>query len=453
MKGPVTGRPVAIGLGGLCALLFALLPVGSLELTRSGLQSGELWRLWTGHFTHFGFEHLSYDLGTFVAVGALCERRAPTATRWLLALGAPALSWATLAASPQLESYRGLSGIDSMLFAAAGLSLILSGGALARRMGAVALAAFAAKTGFELAFGQPLFVNSNANFVVVPAAHGIGALLGAAPAIWSLRTKRAGAACALALASSGCATAHTQFAGTTPVPGYYTGTRWHLSALGGRRGNQPDRAPTWSYLETLLVAGVDLPLSLVADTLMAPFEFFDRNSEADRTDRLRWEALHGDETTYRATGEWLFPGPDRYLWFPESPQGGVPVNAEGAAFNTPLAHFHAVHTRTSGFFSATRSAWPVWISWADSEGIRRSIRADLADYSPGSRSFSQPIASAWMFAWTTTMVPLSLGGGPGGGPVPAGLGGLLGCRRPLRPVFRIGLRPEFGRRGDFGLKG
>lgn len=79
---------------------------------RTGVATGELWRLWTGHLCHFGWLHFLADAGLFAIIGWTLERRCPRGARGALlalplAIGA-ALYWA----APDLTRYAGLSGIN-----------------------------------------------------------------------------------------------------------------------------------------------------------------------------------------------------------------------------------------------------------------------------------------------------------------------------------------------------
>jgi rhomboid family GlyGly-CTERM serine protease len=183
------GAPLAL-LVTLAALLAALVPgaAEALELERARVAGGELWRLLSGHLVHYSREHLVLDALAFLALGLACERRAPRRTALALAAAALAIPLAVLTLQPELARYRGLSGLDSALF---GLLLGLEARAGARRAW-LAGALLAAKLGWELASGQALFVDSVAqDFVPVPLAHALGALLGLACAFLRLAPARA----------------------------------------------------------------------------------------------------------------------------------------------------------------------------------------------------------------------------------------------------------------------
>ncbi len=101
---------------------------------------------------------------------------------------APAISLAVLAVHPNLDTYRGLSGLDTALFTLAATLLWRD----ARRnhdraLAAVAkwsLGALVAKTIYELATGATLFVNSPAaGFIPLASAHAVGAIVGILAAV------------------------------------------------------------------------------------------------------------------------------------------------------------------------------------------------------------------------------------------------------------------------------
>jgi len=152
----------------LLALAAALLPGSSLELQRGGA----VWRIVTCHFTHFTYEQLAWDALVFLILGIACARRNRGAYQATLLASVLVVPIAVLMFAPEVTTYRGLSGIDSALFA---LLLTLE----SRRSWLVALCAvgFAAKLIFEMKTGSMVFV-SGAAFAPVPVAHLAGAVVG-----------------------------------------------------------------------------------------------------------------------------------------------------------------------------------------------------------------------------------------------------------------------------------
>jgi rhomboid family GlyGly-CTERM serine protease len=174
---------VTLAVSALAVAVYAA-PGGTaaVELSRAGLGDGQLWRLATGHLAHWSFEHLLWDVATFAALGAACERASRRDTAVVLLLAAPTVALMVLAARPSLATYRGLSGLDVALFA-------LLARQVGGRIGATLAAVLAAKLVYEAGAGAAVFVGHLSDAVVfVPAAHQGGAL---AAALWALAPLRA----------------------------------------------------------------------------------------------------------------------------------------------------------------------------------------------------------------------------------------------------------------------
>jgi hypothetical protein len=104
---------------------------------------------------------------------------------WTVLLSALLIPAAVWLACPELETYRGLSGVDSALLTLLAVGLLRDGlrpggrRAVAAASAAVLLG-FGAKLLYELASGAALFVDAGAaGFVPVPVAHAAGAAVGA----------------------------------------------------------------------------------------------------------------------------------------------------------------------------------------------------------------------------------------------------------------------------------
>lgn len=176
---------------GALAVVFLRLPGWSeaLEMNRAALAQGEVWRLLTGHFTHFTVDHLKWDVAVFVALGALVELRSRRHFVAVLAGGALAISLGVWRLQPQFASYRGLSGLDSVLFGYVAADIFKLARADYRRGPAaaaiLAMILFVAKIVFELVTDRAFFVNNEAAFAPVPLAHLIGVVVGMA-ACWKI---------------------------------------------------------------------------------------------------------------------------------------------------------------------------------------------------------------------------------------------------------------------------
>lgn len=160
----------------LLAVLVAtanLLPGDAVEWRRDAIGHGELWRLMTGQLCHWSGLHLAGNLAAVAAIGVIAGR---PIRRWLAALplAAPLLSLFLLIAAPELESYRGLSGLVGVLVAGA----VLEGGTPGRLLGV----AYLGKLVFDAATGSGSALLP-AGIEVTWAAHLGGVLIGTALAL------------------------------------------------------------------------------------------------------------------------------------------------------------------------------------------------------------------------------------------------------------------------------
>jgi rhomboid family GlyGly-CTERM serine protease len=158
------------------------------ELSRTAVADGEWWRVVTGHLTHWNLDHLFWDAATFFGLAAVCMWRRPVTTVAAVLVGGIVISATVLAAHAELETYRGLSGLDTALFTLMATMIYQE----ARRDGDRALgaaakwavAALVAKTTYEVLTGATLFVDSEgAGFVPLASAHAAGAVVGFLAAI------------------------------------------------------------------------------------------------------------------------------------------------------------------------------------------------------------------------------------------------------------------------------
>jgi len=176
--------PLTIGVS-LFALGAAFAPRmgGWLEFNRSAVMAGEWWRILTGHFVHWNLDHLMWDLLVFVVLSAMCERR--NQMRFVVTLSAAAvlISAATWWLLPDVASYRGLSGLDTAIFALLAVSNLQECWQRRQWLGVAVVSglvvALAAKIGFEAVTGGTWFVDaSRGGFRPVPLAHVVGGLCG-----------------------------------------------------------------------------------------------------------------------------------------------------------------------------------------------------------------------------------------------------------------------------------
>ena len=150
----------------------------ALQYDRAGVMDGQWYRLLTCHLTHWSFDHLSWDVVPFLGIGAACLLRPVKAFWTTLLVATITITLAVHVATP-LETYRGLSGIDSALFGLLAIGLLKDAFRTRDRtrllLVGFGILAFGAKTISECLTGTAVFADSaSAGFVAVPLAHAVG---------------------------------------------------------------------------------------------------------------------------------------------------------------------------------------------------------------------------------------------------------------------------------------
>jgi rhomboid family GlyGly-CTERM serine protease len=148
-----------------------------LEFQRAALAQGEAWRWLSAHLTHFDGNHLAWDVGVLLALGAMIERDSPQRFAAALALAAVTITPAVWFFQPHFTAYRGLSGLDSAAFGLLAGTLMQRPHRDARWCGWIALVAFAAKSLVELMTARTVFA-AGAGYAPVPLAHLLGLFAG-----------------------------------------------------------------------------------------------------------------------------------------------------------------------------------------------------------------------------------------------------------------------------------
>jgi rhomboid family GlyGly-CTERM serine protease len=178
------------------AILTALSPqlTHHFQLDFDLVREGQWWRLITGHFTHHGFSHLFWDLIMFVVLSTACEHRHRKLYPYCIGASLLLISTAIAVCCPTMQTYRGLSGIDTGLFVWFILDQVQSSRRANNRP--VAIVSLFAVTGlfvkliYELNTGNTLFVESD-TFVPLVESHLAGATTGLASfALTRLHHKR-----------------------------------------------------------------------------------------------------------------------------------------------------------------------------------------------------------------------------------------------------------------------
>lgn len=133
------------------------------------------------HVAHWSTQHLFWDLLMFFVLGWHLEKSFAKPYYFTLIASSLLIPLGVQLMQPEIASYRGLSGIDTALFALLCTSKLISG----YREGCqksialflLLLLAMWGKLLFEFSTGGVMFVR-NDNFTPVPAAHLFGALIG-----------------------------------------------------------------------------------------------------------------------------------------------------------------------------------------------------------------------------------------------------------------------------------
>ncbi|MHC4768326.1 MAG: rhombosortase [Planctomycetota bacterium] len=170
-----------------------------LEFDRSAVAAGQWWRLVTSNLTHWNVENLFWNVVVFAVLGCLCEGRGRARYAVCISASALAIGISVFFFEPHLSTCRGISGVDSALFALLAVTLLRehwSDGNW-RWVAAVGVlvVGFAIKTIVELMTGRAVFVDSAAaGFTPMPLAHALGAAVGGLAAIIGPRAPAPGPA-------------------------------------------------------------------------------------------------------------------------------------------------------------------------------------------------------------------------------------------------------------------
>jgi len=157
---------------------------------RLAIESGEYWRLVSGHLVHLGFGHLWPNLAALAIIGLLFDDVFRNADWWRLgAASAAAIDLGLYVLDPAVSWYVGLSGVLHGFVAAGALALMLRRQAL----GAVLAIGLTSKLLFEQIVGPVPFTAESVGGPVVVAAHlygSVGGLLAEAAAQVARRRSR-----------------------------------------------------------------------------------------------------------------------------------------------------------------------------------------------------------------------------------------------------------------------
>jgi rhomboid family GlyGly-CTERM serine protease len=178
--GIVRQLPVITLLMVSAALIIVQFPEWSpwLVYDRSAILSGQIWRLFTGHWVHFSTSHLIYDSLALGVAGWIVEIQKLPNFGWMCLIAPWLISGVLLVVEPRMELFGGLSALAT----AAVVYLALCGLGEAgpwRWICLATLQGFVCKMIYEIITGRMMFVTEGDNTVTVStASHISGALIG-----------------------------------------------------------------------------------------------------------------------------------------------------------------------------------------------------------------------------------------------------------------------------------
>ena len=160
-------------------VLIAMFPGWSswLIYDRSAILSGEIWRMFTGHWVHFSTSHLVYDLLALGIAGWIIETQGLPHFGWFCLLAPWLISAVLLLFEPQMKFFGGLSALATAAIVYLALFGLHDAGPW-RWVCLAALAGVAGKILFEMTTGRMIFVTTgNVPVTVSVASHITGALV------------------------------------------------------------------------------------------------------------------------------------------------------------------------------------------------------------------------------------------------------------------------------------
>lgn len=143
-----------------------------LVFDKAAILRGEIWRFFTGHFVHFGFDHFFWDFLAFIILGTFLERFNPWEMIKAFFVCCAAVSIWIISGFAEYDTYCGLSGALSGLLV---FAVMVQYQKTKNKLLILVLIGTLAKIIFELLSHQTLFVHS---VTPVPTVHAIGFISG-----------------------------------------------------------------------------------------------------------------------------------------------------------------------------------------------------------------------------------------------------------------------------------
>lgn len=182
---------VGLSLVVLAVLALQFLSPGEWLEYRRALAFSEPWRLLTAHFVHLSFLHALLNGVALMLLGRLFGERLRPAGFWTILFGAPvAISLAFWLVLPGLHWYRGLSDVLHSIYFAGCVVWIAATTGRARWLPIAALLLGTLKVLVEQPWDSSFPVHPLLRVAVVPQAHLIGAIVGAAAGLVLRRHRR-----------------------------------------------------------------------------------------------------------------------------------------------------------------------------------------------------------------------------------------------------------------------
>ncbi len=174
-----------VGITGITVILSSVPSLSEIfQYDRAAISNGEIWRIFTCHFTHCSINHLAWDLIALILLYIFCNQLKIKQSALCIALSAILIPISIFVLEPELIYYRGLSGIDSALYIFLICNLVQLTIKIDDKSGTFCLIlfiiGFIGKICYELSTHQTLFVKPtiDSNMITVPIAHISGAFVG-----------------------------------------------------------------------------------------------------------------------------------------------------------------------------------------------------------------------------------------------------------------------------------
>jgi len=149
-----------------------------LQYDRSLILRGQIFRLMSCHLTHWSYVHALWSGMAFIVLAGMCERQSRLLTMMTISISALAIGGAIWWLLPQVEVFRGLSGIDSALLGLVAVMMLKTPGRLARSLALAAMILFVLKLGSEMLGFRSVFLGRDSDIVPLPTAHLVGFVTG-----------------------------------------------------------------------------------------------------------------------------------------------------------------------------------------------------------------------------------------------------------------------------------